>query len=150
MATRRTNNGKQIDMDALMAASSANSPAVGNMGVNANGDVVQGGRVVKKNEERVRDYYKQNPKSSTATASLKGETPSKLKPDTDAPAAATQPKTAATAKAEKSAPKPKVKKEVAPAVDEFDSDLPEPLGFKEVELPNGDIQMVPYYREEDA
>jgi len=25
----------------------------------------------------------------------------------------------------------------------------EPLGFKEVELPNGDIDMVPYYKEED-
>ena len=26
----------------------------------------------------------------------------------------------------------------------------EPLGFKEVEQPNGDIEMVPYYTEEDA
>jgi hypothetical protein len=34
--------------------------------------------------------------------------------------------------------------------DEFDApEGTEPLGFKEVELPNGDIDMVPYYREED-
>ena len=145
MATRRTNNGKQIDMDALMSASSVNSPAVGNMGINAKGDVVQGGRVVKKNEDRVREYYKSNPKSSTANASLKGTTPSKLQPDEDTPV--NTPKTTSTAKAEKKARKPK--KVEAPAVDEFDSTEIEPLGYKEVELPNGDIQMVPYYNDSD-
>jgi len=35
--------------------------------------------------------------------------------------------------------------------DEFGApDDLEPLGYKEVELPNGDIQMVPYYNEDDA
>jgi len=36
----------------------------------------------------------------------------------------------------------------APLGESFDED--EPLGYKEVEQPNGDIEMVPYYNEEDA
>jgi hypothetical protein len=32
--------------------------------------------------------------------------------------------------------------------DEFNAPQ-EPLGYREVQLPNGDIEMVPYYREED-
>ena len=36
----------------------------------------------------------------------------------------------------------------APLGESFDED--EPLGFKEVELPNGDIEMVPYYTQEEA
>ena len=27
---------------------------------------------------------------------------------------------------------------------------PKPLGYNEVELPNGDIEMVPYYTQEEA
>ena len=149
MATRRTNRGATIDMDALMASSS--SPAVGNMGVNANGDLIKGGKVVKKNEDRVREYYRANPKSSTANASLKGDTPSKLQPDMD-PAPAVQPKTAKTAKTTKAAKASKSKPDPAPVVEPDEFDAPagvEPLGYKEVELPNGDIQMVPYYNDSD-
>ena len=36
----------------------------------------------------------------------------------------------------------------APQGESFDDQ--EPIGFKEVELPNGDIEMVPYYTQEDA
>ena len=36
----------------------------------------------------------------------------------------------------------------APEGESFDEQ--EPLGYKEVELPNGDIEMVPYYTKEDA
>ena len=36
----------------------------------------------------------------------------------------------------------------APLGESFDEQ--EPLGYKEVELPNGDIEMVPYYTKEDA
>ena len=35
----------------------------------------------------------------------------------------------------------------APLGESFDEE--KPLGYKEVELPNGDIDMVPYYTEED-
>ena len=97
MTVRRSNRGIQVDFDALIASQQA-SPAVGNMRVNAQGDVLgKGGEIVQKNEERVRAYYKSNPRSSTSSASLKGETPSaKLTPDVPKTADV---KTAATAKA---------------------------------------------------
>lgn len=143
MAIRRTNKGAQIDMDALMAAR-PNIPAVGNMKVNAKGDELgANGKVVKRNEDRVREYYRNTDQATVDKASLKGDSPSKkLQPDLGEAV----PATAKTAKAEKKA---KPKKVQAPVVDEFDDVSQEPLGFKERELPNGDIEMVPYYREED-
>ena len=137
MTVRRSNRGIQVDFDALIASQQA-SPAVGNMRVNAQGDVLgKGGEVVQKNEERVRAYYKNNPRSSTAAASLKGEMPAaKLTPD--APKTA-EVKTAATGKANKPAASPIAEP------DEFDAPV-EPIGYREVELPNGDIEMVPVYK----
>ena len=143
MTIKRTNRGVSIDFDALMSKASE-STAVGNMRVNAQGDVLgKGGEVVQKNEDRVRAYYKTNPRSSTAT-SLKGETPSqKLQPDTPVTAA---PKTAATAKENVRTAKPAPEPVVEP--DEFDAPN-EPVGYREVELPNGDIEMVPVYKSDD-
>ena len=136
MVTRKTNNGQTIDIDALFTANK-NVPAIGNMNVNANGDVIDSrGNVVKKKEDRVREYYQNNPKSSTS-ASLKGEQ-QKLQPDAGFTPA---PKTAATAAASQ------------PAVSEPDEfgapDDQEPIGYKEVHLPSGDIEMVPVYRTDD-
>jgi len=115
------------------------------MRVNAQGDVLgKGGEVVQKNEERVRAYYKNNPRSSTSGVSLKGETPSqKLQPDAPVQDA---PKTAATAKENVRTAKPAPKPVVEP--DEFDAPV-EPVGYREVELPNGDIEMVPVYKSDD-
>lgn len=136
MTTYRSNKGVPIDFDSLVSASRQNSSALGNMRVNAQGDVLgPNGTVVQKNEDRVRSYYKSNPRSSTSGASLKGETPTqKLTPD--APVTA-EVKTAKTASA-----KPVVEP------DEFDAPA-EPVGYREVELPNGDIEMVPVYKAED-
>ena len=171
MVTRRTNKGVPIDMDKLIAASNPGSPAVGNMRVNAAGDVIKDGQIIKKNEDRVREYYDKNPKSSTSKASLKGEMP-KLAPDTDVSKAPT-PKTAKTAKenvrtssvtqADVAKREQEIREEMVapieediapiPPVQEPDEfDAPEgstPLGYKEVELPNGDIEMVPVYKKED-
>jgi hypothetical protein len=63
---------------------------------------------------------------------------------------ASAPKTASTAKENRrTQPKPKPAPVVEP--DEFaQPDDLEPLGYKEISLPNGDIEMVPYYRPEDA
>ena len=151
MAIRRTNKGVSIDMDALISASNAQTPAVGNMGVNAKGDLLgQGGQVVKRNEDRVREYYRKNPRSSTANKSLKGDIASKLTPDENTAPPVQQPKTAKTSKEnvrtkKETAPKPQ------PVVEpeEFDAPDLEPLGYKEVEQPNGDIEMVPYYKTDD-
>lgn len=161
MPIKRSNRGQTIDMDALIAANKG-VPAVGNMKVNAAGDVLDnGGKVVKKNEERVREYYKNNP-SSSDQVSLKGEMP-KLKPD----APVVQPKTAKTAKENaRVEPEPNVSdtisevlndaesvQETAPVVEEPEEfDAPEgiePVGYKEVELPNGDIEMVPVYKQDE-
>ena len=141
MTIKKSNRGIPIDFDALMAKASE-STAVGNMKVNAQGDLLgRGGQVVQRNEERVRAYYKNNPRSSTS-ASLKGETPAqKLQPDTSTVAA---PKTAATAKENVRTAKP----EPVAEPDEFDAPA-EPVGYKEVELPNGDIEVVPIYKKDD-
>lgn len=167
MGTRKSNRGQPIDMEALIAANKR-TPAVGNMRVNAAGDVIgTGGEVIKNNEERVREYYTKNPRSSTSKVSLKGKSPG-LTPDADVASSPIKPKTAKTAAENvRTAQEPTVsdtvdeiisdkkkasKKEPVPVVEEpeeFDAPL-EPLGFKEVELPNGDIEMVPYYKEDDA
>lgn len=141
MTIKKSNRGIPIDFDALMAKASE-STAVGNMKVNAQGDLLgRGGQVVQRNEERVRAYYKNNPRSSTS-ASLKGETPAqKLQPDASTVAA---PKTAATAKENVRTAKP------APITEPDEFDAPqEPVGYKEVTLPNGDIEMVPVYKKDD-
>jgi hypothetical protein len=141
MTTKRSNRGVQIDFDALIS-SARTSPAVGNMRVNAAGDVLgTGGAIVQRNEERVRAYYKNNPRSSTAQASLKGDAP-KLSPDHEPTMA---PKTAATAKENVRTAKPAAEPVVEP--DEFDAPQ-EPIGYREITLPNGDIEMVPVYKED--
>lgn len=140
MATRRTNRGQSLDLDTLFNAGK-NVPAVGNMKVNANGDVIDGkGKVVKKKEDRVREYYRDNPKSSTSGVSLRGEQ-QKLQADViDKP----------TVTKEQVAAKQQQIKEELTQPDEFDApDNQEPLGYKEVHLPSGDIEMVPIYREDD-
>ena len=141
MTIKRSNRGVQIDFDALIS-SAQNSTAVGNMKVNAAGDVLgKGGEVIQKNEDRVRAYYKNNPRSSTAQATLKGSAPTqKLQPDVAVP----EVKTAATAKENVRTAPP------AAATEPTEFDAPqEPIGYKEVTLPNGDIEMVPIYKKDD-
>ena len=141
MTTYRSNKGVPIDFDSLVSSSSKHSTALGNMRVNAQGDVLgANGTVVQKNEDRVRAYYKNNPRSSTASASLKGEAPTqKLQPDSPVPA---EVKTARTAKENaRTAP---------PVVEPKEFDAPaEPISYREVTLPNGDIEMVPVYKQDE-
>ena len=134
MVQRKTNKGQIIDFEALMAQ---NSPALGNMRVDADGNRLgPNGEIIEKREDRVRAYYKDNPQSSTESVE-----PNNI---------VDEPKTAKTAKENKrTAPlQPDTTPEpTPPAGDSFDEQ--EPLGFKEVELPNGDIEMVPYYTEDE-
>ena len=158
MVTRKTNRGMQIDMDSLISASESSSPSLGNMRVNAKGDVLgPGGEIVQKNEDRVRAYYKNNPKSSTTSASLKGPQP-KLKPDNVEPAKPSitkeqQEKFREDGRKRAAAKTVSIPRTEDKPVDEPDEFAPpedqEPLGYNELELPNGDIKMVPYFREED-
>ena len=64
----RTNKGKMIDMEAMRAANEQ-ATAAGNMRVNAKGDEIKGGKVVKTAKERVAPYYKA--KTQTARTSIK-------------------------------------------------------------------------------
>jgi len=52
----RTNKGKPIDMEAMRTAN-GKTIAAGNMSVNAKGDIVQGGKVVKTAKERAQTRY---------------------------------------------------------------------------------------------
>lgn len=54
----RTMQGRMVDMDKLMHQNEL-TPAVGNMRVNARGDELgNGGKIVRKREDVVADYYK--------------------------------------------------------------------------------------------
>tara|TARA_Y200000002_G_scaffold26515_1_gene19953 strand:+ start:7250 stop:7654 length:405 start_codon:yes stop_codon:yes gene_type:complete len=56
----RTMNGKSVDMDLLRQRNEL-TPAVGNVRVNARGDELgPGGKIIKKREEVLRDYYEDN------------------------------------------------------------------------------------------
>jgi hypothetical protein len=152
MVQRKTNKGQVIDMDALIA-SQGDRPAVGNAGTDAHGNVLgPDGSVQTPAEERVRAYYEDNPMASTAQQSIKGNTPQVEFTQEDN---LQEVKTSKTAKenvrTSKVQPDTQTKKEPEPATPEEESfDDQEPLGFKEVELPNGDIEMVPYYTQEEA
>ena len=155
MVQHRSNKGKIIDFESLLAAQ-GDEPAVGNMNVNARGDVIgRGGQIVQKAEDRTRAYYKDNPKSSTASkTSLKGPMPDDSSVNTSSNMTP-EVKTATAVKTEQNQsvmnPAPvQPDPDPVPQPEEFDAPDVEPLGYKEVEMPNGDIQMVPYYNEEDA
>ena len=62
-------------MEALIAAQ-GDRPAMGNAGTDAHGNVLgPDGKIETPAEERVRAYYEDNPMSSTAQQSLKGNQP---------------------------------------------------------------------------
>ena len=157
MVQKRTRNGQLIDFDAMLAAGQKER-AIGNMDVNAKGDVVKAGEVVKTNEDRVREHYETVEEVAQEQVSLKGKMPDlsgevgKGAPAPEVKTADTQKENIRTQEAQEKAkaklqPDPEPEPE-APLGESFDED--EPLGYKEVELPNGDIEMVPYYTQDDA
>jgi len=59
--SRRTMQGKMIDMDKLISQNEL-MPAIGNMKVNARGDELgPGGKIIRKREDIVAAYYEDNP-----------------------------------------------------------------------------------------
>lgn len=138
MVKRTTNKGVVIDLESLMAQNSE-SPAMGNMRVNAKGDVIgKGGEIVQKSEDRVRAYYEDNPMSSTAKSSLKGPMPDQ--PVQEESDMAPEMKTAEAQQTEQD-------QSVQNAVEEPVQEQ-KVAGYKEVEMPNGDIEMVPVYEDD--
>ncbi len=145
---KRTSRGQVIDFEALQAAQGDVS-AVGNMNTDGNGNVLgPGGEVVETNEQRVRKYLRDNPASSSSQVSL--NTDNSAVTDT-AGAGVVETKTAKT-EAENvrtAQPEPIVEEPAEFDEPEEVEPMPEPLGYNEVETPEGDIDMVPYYNEED-
>jgi len=174
---RRTTKGRLINMDDLIA-SAPHTTAVGNMKVNAQGDQLgKGGEVTATREQRTRAYYKNHPQASNKRVSLKGdfaeaiadENPLDMAPAT-AKTAQENVRTATTEAAQEDIPvvdegagplidNPELTEPVAPEPEEFDDvemppenlddDLPEPDGYEEVHLPNGDIELRPYWNDTD-
>lgn len=59
----RSMQGRMVDMEKLMNQNEL-MPAVGNVKVNARGDELgQGGKIVRKREEIMAEYYENNPKA---------------------------------------------------------------------------------------
>ena len=78
----RTMQGKPIDMDLLRSRNEL-TPAVGNVRVNARGDELgPGGKIIKKREEVLRDYYEDNVEPTQFEASEKA--PAVEEPTTEA------------------------------------------------------------------
>lgn len=60
--------GREVDMEKLMRQNEL-VPAVGNMKTNARGDQLgPGGKIIKKREEIVAEYYEANPKAAPRKA----------------------------------------------------------------------------------
>lgn len=66
----RSMQGKEVDMEKLMRQNEL-MPAVGNIQVNARGDELgPGGKIVKKREDIVSEYYESNPKATKEKSGL--------------------------------------------------------------------------------
>ena len=121
MAGKKSNRGQEVDMQGLVLANET-TVAVGNMKVNARGDQVNSaGDVVKTKTEQAQAYYQSNPKAAVKTVSIKDAVDISATNKMEEAPVAEKPK---AQKAPKSTPKAKQPK------------------MKEVELPNGDIELV--------
>ena len=71
----KTMQGKQVDMERLMSQNEL-MPAVGNVRVNARGDELgAGGKIIKKREDVVAEYYENNPKAMPDQSKIVKSTP---------------------------------------------------------------------------
>ena len=160
MSKHITSKGVVIDMESVIAAQ-GDTVAIGNMRVNAKGDLLgPGGKVIKTADERARDHYKNADSSVDEAVSVKSTQP--ITSDPGVAEGGPVPKTAKTAKAEKKIqpdPEPveeKQQEEIEPEVavktqiakNKAQAQSKEPIGYKEVELPNGDFEMVPIFEDD--
>ena len=73
--TYKTMQGKNVDMDLLRKRNEL-TQAVGNAKVNARGDELgPGGKIIKKREEVLADYYRDNPTKAPSRNKADGEAP---------------------------------------------------------------------------
>ena len=68
----KTMQGKTVDMEKLMTQHEL-MPAIGNVRVNARGDELgSGGKIIRKREEVIAEYYENNPKSAANNVQTSG------------------------------------------------------------------------------
>ena len=85
----RTMQGRMVDIEKLRA-SNESVKAVGNMNVNARGDVVgQGGKIIKTKEDQIKDYY-EAPKGKVSSERSAPERESSPRPITQQQVVQTQ------------------------------------------------------------
>lgn len=167
MSKHLTSKGKVIDMESIIAQQ-GDAPAIGNMSVNGKGDLIgPGGQIIKTADQRARDHYKNVDGSEAEQVSIKNAQPSFGGVNAEPSDLSPEVKTAATGKSEaKVQPDPVVKEEPAKEVkmqeeksaqevtekqvakSKAQAQSKEPIGYKEVELPNGDIEMVPIFEDD--
>ena len=167
MSKHLTSKGKVIDMESIIAQQ-GDAPAIGNMPVNGKGDLIgPGGQIIKTADQRARDHYKNVDGSESGQVSIKNAQPSFSGVNAEPSDLSPEVKTAATGKSEaKIQPDPVVKEEPAKEVkmqeeksaqevtekqvakSKAQAQSKEPIGYKEVELPNGDIEMVPIFEDD--
>ena len=74
----RSMQGKEVDMDKIVRQHEL-APAVGNARVNARGDELgPGGKIVRKREDIVAEYYETNPKAKKEVEPIKTKVDSKI------------------------------------------------------------------------
>lgn len=79
----RSMRGKIVDMD-LLRKKNELTPAIGNARVNARGDQLgAGGKIIKKREEMIREYYEKNPNAVRDETGNFAEKRAKSKPTVD-------------------------------------------------------------------
>ena len=118
MTAKKTNRGQSVDMSGL-ALQNETSVAVGNMKVNARGDRIDDkGQIVQTKTEQAQAYYQNNPKAAVKTVSIKDAVDVSANKIMEQPVQE-KPKAQKSTKSKAKQPK-----------------------MKEVELPNGDIELV--------
>ena len=168
MSKHLTSKGKVIDMESIIAQQ-GDAPAIGNMPVNGKGDLIgPGGQIIKTADQRARDHYKNVDGSESEQVSIKNAQPAFGGVNAEPSDLSPEVKTAATGKSEaKVKPDPVVKQEPVKeevkmqeekdveeltktqvAKSKAQAQSKEPIGYKEVELPNGDIEMVPIFEDD--
>ena len=170
MSKHLTSKGKVIDMESIIAQQ-GDAPAIGNMSVNGKGDLIgPGGQIIKTADQRARDHYKNVDGSESEQVSIKNAQPSfggiNAEPSDMAPEVKTEATGKTEAKVKKVQPDPVVKEEPVEEVkmqeeksaqevtekqvakSKAQAQSKEPIGYKEVELPNGDIEMVPIFEDD--
>jgi hypothetical protein len=149
MPQRKTNRGQIIDFDNLIEKQ-GNQPALGNMQVDAHGNRLgPNGEIVERAEYRARKHY-QAPSGPAKPTSLKADQFS------DDPAGAERPSKVNVKKKAPSKPsdvnQTQVDEEIRRAkakMKEMAAEGKEPVGQKEVQLPDGSIEVIPIYEDDD-